>query len=608
MFLLAIPRSRETPPSDCSVTIDPLFNNIERTYRSILRGLKGHISTVHRLGKSKGPFCLQFTKSGDAHNFSYVNGNWSVAAGYDCASKLVASVHRVAGRVTYEDPVWGCYAAARGNVYTGRITAWNTVPTIEAIYYSQTPVFTYVSNRPLLIALALAGGGREAVELNRNFITEYLLYGYSITSQTPYTDVFILESHRALEIHNGEIDFAEYPLGLEGKLKFDHTVTDAGEELKASMQSAMGRVEEQVHGSQIQLRMSGGKDSRLLLSLLRQSKMDVYGITFGRPEDDEVLISKYLTDAAGIHLSAQSSPVAPGETIRDKVEEVLRQCDGVPLSEPHASIYAGANPRNPGDGIMLGQWPLMKGGAARKMRYTTEQIQSVVESQAVDIVQDQHRAPYDRFLLTWLNSRSSSSELEKLYLLSRDFRSSRWMLALTCMYDRDSKVVYPLADNEVTAVADSMSMGEKISESAYFKALKSLWPLATSVPTVDSNWPFETSGPNSKLDPENYNSRNMLPSSFIQEQKVTPPEGTFLDRTLEFSSLVVRTISEEILVSPASGLFMSIVEPEFWEIIQKYAEGKSPTFRNLSSRTTKQCIWRVYVANVWYAKSWLHAT
>lgn len=605
MFLLALPRGDRCTSRSGSQEPERLLASVEKSYRAIFDGLAGYKAEVRSIGPDDGPLCLQFAMNSDKYNYSFKKGSWSITAGYDCASELVDSVHRVAGRVIYEVPVWGSYAAVRGDIYSDRATAWNTAPAIEAVYYGHSPSLTFVSNRPLLIALALAGGVRDGVVLNRDFITEYLLYGYSMTSQTPYDGVSILESSSSLEIHNGEFELSEYPLGLQSNLKFGHSSIDAAEELKMSLQSAMKRIEEQLQGAAIQLRLSGGKDSRVLLSLLRGSSATAYGVTFGRPQDDEVLIAKYFADAAGIKLSAQSPEVAPGKTIRDKVEEVLRQCDGIPLSEPHASVYAGANPNKFGDGIMLGQWPLMKGGAAKKMRYTSEQIRSVIEAQASDIVRPECREPYDSFMLNWLDRRAASSELEKLYLFSRDFRASRWMLALTCMYSRDAKVVYPLSDSEVTAVSDSMNMGEKISESAYFWALKSLWPLATSVPTVGSAWRFEVGGINSDIDPDNYDARSMPPSAFIHNQQIVPPEGEFEERALEFTNMVVRGISREISESPFAGLFRSVVEPEFWATILGWAKGGSPDYRNLSPRVTKQLIWRVYVANVWYAKGWL---
>ncbi|WP_145990144.1 hypothetical protein [Brevibacterium ravenspurgense] len=307
MFLLAVQRGHEDGIHNQSAKkeSEQILKNVEKAYRHILCGLENHNSKTYVLSGSQAVSCLQLTKKQDANNFAYSKGDWAIAAGYDCASKLVDSVHRVAGRVIYEKPVWGLYAAIRGNAYSGRITAWNTVPTIEAIYYGQTPRFTFVSNRPLLVALALSGGEAKAVELNRNFITEYILYGYSMTSQSPYEDVYILESTKALEIYNGEIEKAEYPIGLKSRLKFNHTAADAGTELKNSLQNAMSRVSEQVRGSRIQLRLSGGKDSRALLSLLKQSGSNAYGVTFGRPHDEEVLISKYFADAAGVHLSAK---------------------------------------------------------------------------------------------------------------------------------------------------------------------------------------------------------------------------------------------------------------------------------------------------------------
>src|SRR5699024_11105473 len=86
-------------------------------------------------------------------------------------------------------------------------------------------------------------------------------------------------------------------------------------------------------------------------------------------------------------------------------------------------------------------------------------------------------------------------EIEKLYLFAREFRSGRYLHAHIAQYSGSSMIAYPIADAEVGAVCDALTMYEKVSEKSLFGALQRIWPEVMRVPLDRSRWRFEAAGP-----------------------------------------------------------------------------------------------------------------
>lgn len=605
MFLVAVPRQS---PGDLAAPLleesKTIVEMVGVNYRQITQLDDSYEATVYTPNGASDIVAMTWDKPGE-NSYALKKGLWSVTAGVGSATELVESMVRRAGRLLYREPVWGSYASVLVERDLDRLTAWQTSPSIEVIYYGQTPSHTFVGSRPFLVALALTAGSVEAVELSNEFLVEYLLYGYSMTEQSPFSGVSIVPANKALSVVSGEIEIVEFPVGLESNLPAEHSAEEAGSSLAKALRNAMDRCVNQINGRGLQIRVSGGKDSRMLLGLTVDRKVQARGVTFGQGDDDEVLISNYLAAKAEVDLEVSPPPMASGESLQDKVITVLRATDGIPLSEPHASIYAGSNSRALGEGIMLGQWPLMKGGAASKMFYSPEAAERKILSQGAAIVRNSFREPYDNKFRGWIKSVKATSDLEKLYLFSRNFRSSRWMIALTTMYDRDATVVYPLADAEVTAVSDALNMGEKIGQSAYFFALKEIWPTAARAPVVGSSWKFEAGGPSDRFDPEGYEDRNKPIGEYLRLHGGQTRLETTKAKSVEFLGSTAIQIAGEIVRSPLAPLLESILTPEFWTVIVSWSQGGEKLIPGTSRRITSQLMWRVYVADVWYRKLWI---
>src|SRR5699024_3170456 len=186
--------------------------------------------------------------------------------------------------------------------------------------------------------------------------------------------------------------------------------------LVSALSNAMDRTEKEIAGRSVQLRMSGGKDSRLLLALLRNRDIDFRSVTFGNETSADVMLASHLHELAGAENEMGSPRPADGETIVERIAVTVRQSGGIPASEPHTAQYRGADPEKPHEAIMLGQWPLYKGGMATRLGLSTSEVNHVLKWQGGNVLRRNVRVAYDEYLIKWSDQLVLADNLEKLYL------------------------------------------------------------------------------------------------------------------------------------------------------------------------------------------------
>ncbi|QCU78347.1 hypothetical protein E7744_09350 [Citricoccus sp. SGAir0253] len=545
---------------------------------------------------------LSFVRRGESGRVQASGDHWSVSAGSPVSAQLLDSLYRHAGRLVYDLPVWGQYAAVFGERYLDRVTAWNTVPALEAIHYAVTDEYVFLGNRPLLVAMAMAAGARSALSLSTDYLTEYLLYGYSLSGQTPFTGVRTLSVDRSLCVHRGEVSLHEVPSGLTGPLSARHTLEEGTEALAAALTSAMDRTERALDGRRLQLRLSGGKDSRVMLALLRGRDLDVGAVTFGREGDADVRLARLLAHRSGVRHEVRFPELGDAADLAGQVALTIAGSGGIPASEPHTARYRGADAGGAGEGIMLGQWPLTKGGMAKRLRYPAGGIESAIMHQGGSLVGEGARAPLDDRLQHWFNSVHAASELEKLYLFAREFRSGRYLHAHIAHYAGEAQIAYPISDAEVAAVCDALTMPEKVSERALFGALSRLWPEVMELPLDRSVWRFEAAGPDPEFSGPHYEARS-TPLPPAEED----PHRNLPTRPSEFSGVVAAQLAREILDSDRAPLFASLLTAEMWAALTPAAAGHVQAPASMSRLEFVKYLWRVYVADVWLSRRWIPA-
>jgi hypothetical protein len=603
-FLLAIPTVWR-PQLEQKQSSAWLRERLERTASGYLPFLGPDYdpSPVISEPASKGTLAvLSFGRRGETHRVQASGDYWAVSAGSPVSGELLGSMHRRGGRLVYDEPVWGQYAAVVGERYLDTVTAWNTVPALEAIHYARTDDHVFISNRPLLVALAMVSGSRSALALSTDFLTEYLLYGYSVTGQTPFAGVQTIPVDRALCVHRGEVSWHDVPPGLKGPLAGRHNLEEGVEALASALTSAMDRTERDLGGKPLQLRLSGGKDSRIMLGLLRGRGLDVHAVTFGREGDADVRLARILAEQAGVSHRVSVPEVAEAEGLAAQVALTITGSGGIPASEPHTARYRATQSGGPGEGIMLGQWPLTKGGMAKRMRYPAGGVEAAVIQQGGALVNRSARAPYDDRLRDWCNGVHAGNEIEKLYLFAREFRSGRYLQGHIAHYGGEAQIAYPISDAEVAAVCDALTMAEKVSERALFGTLARLWPEATALPLDRSVWRFESGGPDPDFSGPHYEARSTpLPPSAHDPRRNLPGRPT------EFSTTVAAEMARTIMAGDRAPLYASLLTAEVWDALEPAAKGHVEAPASMSRLQLVKYLWRIFVADVWLSRQWIPA-
>lgn len=565
--------------------------------------------TPHRLSPSaRSAVLLSIWDRGNGEvtrNFHSSGNVWVATAGQGVAAALHRDVRLSGGRLQYVRPVWGSYVALRGERYMNRVVAWGTAPGLEAVHYGENSDYVFVSNRPLLVALALAEGHTSKLGLSKEFLTEYLAYGYSVSGKTPFEGVATAPVNTAVAVVDGQVLVVPAPSGLDPELDHEHTLYEGAGALAAALTRAMDRTQAELGTTNVQLRLSGGKDSRLLLGLIRNRGMNVSAVTFGSGTDAESTIAARAANAASISHTITLASSSNGNTLEEKSLQTILECGGIPPSEPHLLTTAGACPERLNDAIMLGHWPLYKGGMARKARYQDGEIEDTLFKQIAPLVHRDIAAHQRKQLSKWATRVHAGSALERLYLFAREFRSGPYLHSHVSHYSRDAVIAYPISDSEVTAVCDRLTMFEKVSEKALFLAMKEIWSDALSIPLHGSKWRFEAQGP-SEISGDDYYSRS--------QPHGEPRFSETFDGAAPYAYTVsiVSRLCRNVLGSP----HWLDIEPQLSDSMrtavtnsaragERWAFGAAEP--DMSIREFAKCVWRIYAAERWLSKEWLRA-
>ncbi|WP_440464613.1 hypothetical protein [Psychrobacter sp. ASPA161_6] len=526
------------------------------------------------------------------------NGVWAISSSTNVSKNIAEQTTRRGGELQYLKPIWGHYTVTRAELYLSQFQAWNTVPAIESIHYAEDDNYIYVSNRPLPIALAMSKGVIKDVIFNTDFLAEYLAFGYSITGNTTYKGVKILHPNKMLNVIRGHISFKDAPLFIESTLPVEHTQEEARQHLKLALENAMKRSISNMRGRKIQLRMSGGKDSRLCALLAQPYKSKFFAVNFGKMEEEETDLSAIICNYVNIPLEITSPKLISGNSIKEKVENLLMLSDGILPSEPHTAIYVGSEPRTDNESIMMGQWPLFKGGYANSMKNDEKVLKEKLTSIIYPIFEKTHYDYFQNYILDWMNQTSASSNLEKLYLFSRTFRSGRWLQSNVALLSRDADVLYPISDAEVTAVSDALTMFEKVSQSALYSVMDSMDNYITHLPLANSRWPAGTSASiGDKL--------NDATIEDLSKNLEIPPKYVTREYISAMSDKTIFELAKQIQNSIRLKDYKEILSCDFIEAVSKSALGTIQPPSNMHLRNFKSAIWRLFIADVWLSENWL---
>lgn len=526
---------------------------------------------------------------------------WGVVAGQIDPAIAAGAVTFRGGIPQLKSPIWGRYVMVAGSVVAKSVHGWQTVPAMESLNYGFANGAFFASNSPLLVALAscFECGSELRPSYSPVAIRQYLAYGYTVPPTTMFNRVLQVPPRCLVSLdRNGYAAVSQGPAGQTHTLSEAHSLEEAGEALADSLSNSFLRAIANIKGP-IDMRVSGGKDSRIMLGLARKHGAPVVATCVGSGTDADSRLARHLATEAGFDFICRNAPAYDSNNPWYSTQMSLKAMQGVPRSVAHFAPNAFTEPAFPGQTLMFGNWPAYHGVYHRRMRYTLGEAMGVMKGIVSPLISEVAKAQTFAELEEWLDRMSAPNSIAQLYEFGLYFRGSNWMKSGFTGWSSKFNCAFFMSDQELTSLADALSMFEQISFSPEFIALRNIWPYAARVPLADDVWRFEATraSDNALLDPEGYRDRVVSIEELFERYPAFEPTRE-AEGMLVFSPSIISEIVEYLKASPTySSIIAPLVDKQLADAI--YSGETVP-------RESQRFLWRVFSLTCAVNLSWFN--
>jgi hypothetical protein len=189
----------------------------------------------------------------------------------------------------------GVFALFKATEEDEDVTAWNSVTRLVPVYWIDAPGFFAVGTRALLLAFLLARSPRPAYEPAN--LASFLSVGYYANEDTPFWGVRVLPPNSRLRASRVAVTVG--PLDEFDRSCGSIVPSDEDYDALAALLAASVRP---LRGSDVLLRLSGGKDSRLAAAALRAAGVEFTAWTDGFPDHPDVVVATRIAEILGAPL------------------------------------------------------------------------------------------------------------------------------------------------------------------------------------------------------------------------------------------------------------------------------------------------------------------
>ncbi|WP_308250153.1 asparagine synthase-related protein [Sphaerisporangium fuscum] len=385
----------------------------------------------------------------------------------------------------------GCFAAVR--VEPGRATAVTDMTRACGLFHAETPEMHIVGTRALLVHLLAR---RNApIRWDVRALQTMVRQGYFLSDETPFEGVRALPPSSTLVIGEDGARLTTRPLPQPEPVP----------ETRGGKKRAVEGLAEALVGTlrrrfdePINLALTGGRDSRLMASLLHAAKVPFRATTNGLDDHPDVVIARQIAAKLGV----EHTVIPPKRTEkRDAVLvehpllrtfEVLRTCEG--MTSAYESIV---------EYLPYSSKPTMSGQSGEILRggflYSQGNPSPKAMKRRVDafflkdeaLFTDEANA-HARDLASAWQERADGDPAQVLDHLYVTYRVGRWHAAARAGSLRRGDAVQPFLDNRVVAAALALDPMWRRSEEVVFELIGMFAPQLRRIPLEGSEWRFRS--------------------------------------------------------------------------------------------------------------------
>jgi asparagine synthetase B (glutamine-hydrolysing) len=368
----------------------------------------------------------------------------------------------------------------------------------EPLFYAVREGCVYVSSSARAAAAAVGWSGTTTTVA----LTSMVNNGFVASRRTPFDGVESLPPGSALIVDDTGRRVHDH---LATILQSQRRATDAElDELHDAFVASFQPL--RAAGQPVNLSLSGGKDSRLVLAGLLACGVEVRASTLATGAPADVEIATEVARVARIQHELRS-PAAVGALppsrridLYSETVHTLRLTDG--MLHGYKSFGHATTFRSEPVTLAGGGGEVLRGGYGHGLLSPKLQPPAALVTRELHkgfgrhsaVIRPEATIEYDDILRAELAERyhglSEAQILDRSYL---DYRSAGWLARSIRAQSRTASAVHPACDNALMSVALRIDPSERSSERPLHELMRRLLPKLAALPFADDEWGFQRS-------------------------------------------------------------------------------------------------------------------
>jgi hypothetical protein len=465
-----------------------------------------------------------------------------------------------------------------------QIFLWSSRPALRPIAMAESEEFIVAGTRPLLVHRLAQGFG--SIRLDDSYVMDSLL-GWSLGDRTPFQGTFLLPVDGMARFHSGRITHHPHPTPAYSPAK-DIPLRRQCKLFVSALQKAVDPLR---HLPGFELRLSGGKDSRLLSAALHHenilpSTVVCHGIT----GEWEAPVAERVADALGWPIKFVVPEYAYLGTEHQSVRHNLSLADGFLSTEPLQSSYPQFGiSGDRGPGLAFGHLSLHRAGWASRLAISHSAALHEAKAKLMplrDCVEHGLADGVEQELDSFFSKLNVSRPAEILYWSNYRYRVCRWITSHYLLHSRWLVPIYPLVDEKVVRLLSSTPLQQLSSESLVFSAIRELAPQLTSIPLFNDRFRFETNGPNHRF-----------AAGYQERQPMARSHTTYVKREIVMPGDIAQNLCDPIRNGRLGPMIKEFSSAAVWSIIENPEEGRIVA-SGLPQKVIASYLWTCYQASI----------
>ena len=410
-------------------------------------------------------------------------------------------------RKTIQD-LAGTFLVAKGNLKSKSIDVYTHITRIENAYLYESNEVIVIGSDPLIVS-GVSNRNMKPIFDSKNF-TSFFELGYFGDENTPFDGVKAVPANTHIKVENHKVTYKDIDDSYHQTTTFDLDENH----LEDIVNTLLNSFNILTNLDTVNIGLTGGKDSRLILLSLLEQGFKVNAFTNGFEGHPDVLIAQELANHLKVSHEVKSPLIQDNQTmdigLYDRLLNTMISTSGQIFAyeniSPLSDFRGHVTLSGVGGEILRGGYPVF-GDLKRKMNKS-----GIIRKfyKYTDYYKDRNNR-YEEFLDNYIDN--DQNYLTNLYFHYLRYRMGRW--AGDSRYGKSyiANSYMPFIDNQLVKRVMNANESDLFSGKLQFKIMQKLDKDSANIRYANNRFHFDSNGPGHHLEFENWFSRRPLYST-----------------------------------------------------------------------------------------------